>query len=548
MSAPLIEVEDLNVTFDIPNGTVEAVRGVSFSLHRGECLAIVGESGSGKTVTARSLLDLVDDSANVRAKKIEILGEDVTRYSQKQWRRLRGRSVGLVLQDALVSLDPLRRVDSEIGEAIREHRLIPRKEIGARVVQLLESVGVPEPEARAKQYPHQLSGGLRQRALIASALSADPKILIADEPTTALDVTVQMQILRLLAEMKSNGMAMMLISHDLAVVANFADQIAVMNNGVFVEVGPARQVLEDPQDAYTQQLLKAIPTGSSKGKRLSPLPPVTVDEAWKAEAVEHTGPMVSVQNVNKSFRLPNGEWLQAVQDASFDVAVGETLGIVGESGSGKSTVARMIMGMEEPDSGEISFIGTKWSGITEAERRPRRTQLQSIYQDPLSSFDPRWTTGQTIGEALEAAGEPKHTWRARSAELLEQVGLAARLLDRRPLELSGGQRQRVAIARALAPRPRVLVCDEPVSALDVSVQAQVLDLLNDLQSQLGLTMLFISHDLGVVEHIADRVLVMRTGEIVESGGAHEVFLNPQHEYTQKLIASLPGRVLQDLSN
>lgn len=543
MSHSLLDVQNLRVSFPMDNEVVEAVRGVSFTLDAGECLAIVGESGSGKSVTARSLVGLAGDEAIVEADHMLVEGEDTSRYSEKQWRRLRGSGIGLVLQDALVSLDPLRKIKSEIGEAMRVHEKVPRAEMNERIVQLLTDVGVPQPENRARQYPHQLSGGLRQRALIASALAAKPGLLVADEPTTALDVTVQAQILKLLASMKQAGTAILLISHDLSVVASFADKIAVMHEGQFVEVGAARQVLEDPQDDYTKRLLKAIPTGKTKGTRLSPLPPAQFDVNWLAKRSKAESEEITVKEISKKFKAPDGGWIEAVKDVSFAISPGETLGIVGESGSGKSTIARMVMGMETPDSGDIHLQGEPWSTVSERERRPRRVLMQSIYQDPLSSFDPRWTAGKTLFEALELAGVSAQERRGSAIELLRQVGLPEQHLERRPQELSGGQRQRIAIARALALRPQILICDEPVSALDVSVQAQVLDLLADLQEQLKLTMLFISHDLGVIEHICDRVLVMKDGAVVESGVTDRVFYEPQHPYTVELLESLPSRAL-----
>ncbi|GAA0988926.1 ABC transporter ATP-binding protein [Acrocarpospora macrocephala] len=524
MTEPVVEVTDLHVSF----GTLEAVRGISFAVHPGECVAIVGESGSGKSVTARTLLGLAGEEARVRAGALRVDGVDTSGFSERQWRSIRGRRIGFVLQDALVSLDSLRPVGKEIAETLRLHRAVPRAAIPGRVLELLEEVGVPEPEQRARQYPHELSGGLRQRALIASAIACHPRLLIADEPTTALDVTVQAQILRLLAERRRGGTALLLISHDLAVVAELADRILVMKDGVVVESGPADQVLREPEHPYTRGLLAAIPTEESKGARLSATTAPEVRRAPPGEVV------IEARDLAKSFK-----GRAAVDGVSFELRAGETLGIVGESGSGKTTTARLVLGLLAPDRGSVEIDGQPWAGLTARRKRELRRHIQVIYQDPLSSFDPRFSVRRILDEALDVGGEPRATRRDRAVELLEQVGLDASVLERRPLRLSGGQRQRVAIARALAPRPRVIVCDEPVSALDVSIQAQVLDLLTDLQAELGVAYLFISHHLGVVHHVSDRVLVMKDGRVVESGDVRQVLTAPAAGYTRELLAAVP---------
>jgi peptide/nickel transport system ATP-binding protein len=524
MSDPLVEVTGLEVSF----GTLQAVRGVSLAVHPGECVAIVGESGSGKSVTARTLLGLSGAGARVAAATLRIGGKDATRFSDRQWRAVRGTQIGYVLQDALVSLDPLRPVGREIAEALLLHRTVPRSKVRARVVELLRQVGVPEPELRAAQYPHELSGGLRQRALIASAIACDPALLIADEPTTALDVTVQAQILRLLAERKAAGTALLLISHDLAVVAELADRVLVMKDGVVVEEGVTGQVLSAPEHPYTQALLAAVPMEHARGTRLSGAAGVSRPRAEPGEIV------IEARELSKAFKGRT-----AVEGVSFQLRAGETLGLVGESGSGKTTTARLVLGLLEADSGSVEIDGRPWHGLSSRAKRELRRHIQVIYQDPLSSFDPRFTVQRILDEALQIGEEPRAGRRDRSVELLEQVGLDATILDRRPLLLSGGQRQRVAIARALAPRPRMIVCDEPVSALDVSVQAQVLDLLADLQAELGVAYLFISHHLGVIHHVSDRVAVMKDGRIVESGEVTQIFASPQQDYTRELLASIP---------
>ncbi|MFI5806930.1 dipeptide ABC transporter ATP-binding protein [Streptomyces sp. NPDC051561] len=548
----LLTLSGLEVSFQGRQGRTDAVRGVSLTVDSGECLAVVGESGSGKSVTARSLMGLAGPGARVRADRMSLHTPDLDLLSVRgrQWRRIRGRRIGLVLQDALTSLDPLRTVGAEVAEALRNHRVVPRGELTGRAVSLLADARIPEPALRARQFPHQLSGGLRQRALIATALAAAPPLLIADEPTTALDVTVQAEILTLLAARKEAGTGILLISHDLAVVARLADRIAVMHDGEIVEQGTASQVLSAPSHPYTRRLLAAA-SRTSNGPRAStgregadaggagaagtPGEPGTSGKPAKAAQ-----PVIEVGGVGKSFRAPDGLHRPAVDGVSFRLHAGEALGIVGESGSGKTTTAHMVMGLLAPDEGEIQLLGRPWSALPERERRPVRRRIQLVQQDPLGSFDPRYQVGRIIGEALGAHGRRvQQAHHDRLVELLELVGLGPEMLERRPRQLSGGQRQRVAIARALAPEPEVIVCDEPVSALDVSVQEQILDLFDDLRQRLGVALLFISHDLGVVRRICDRVLVMRGGEVVESGTVADVFRAPSHPYTQALLTALP---------
>jgi len=562
---PLLTVQDLAVRFD----GHQVVHDVSFSLRPGECLGIVGESGSGKSVTARALLGLNGPSAQVGATALEVGGTDVLAATEEQLRALRGRRIGYVLQDALVSLDPLRRVGTEIAEPLRVHG-VPRAERPQRVQDLLASVSVPEPELRARQLPSELSGGLRQRALIAAALALDPAVLIADEPTTALDVTVQAQILELLEQNLAAGRAVILISHDLSVVERLADRVLVMHHGRVVEEGPTPQVLTAPQDPYTRRLLAAIPSADSRGERLSDLPPAPVALGARAARTEGASPdgdesshdarrpLLVADGLGKSYRGPDGRSRAVVEDVAFELRAGETLGIVGESGSGKSTTAWMALALTEPTTGTVTLDGEPWTGIPERRRRARRRRIAVVQQDPLSSFDPRWTVGRTIADALPPArrdetvgarrrGTDSGERTERVAALLRAVGLDPSFAGRHPLTLSGGQRQRAAIARALATDPEVLVLDEPVSALDVSVQAQVLDLLADLQEALGTAYLFISHDLGVIHHVSDRVLVMQHGRIVETGTADEVLRTPRHPYTRQLVAALPHPELEEIA-
>ncbi len=535
VAAPLLQVDGLRVRF----GDREVVRGVSFAVAPGRCLAIVGESGSGKSVTARTLVGLTGPGAQVDAERISFAGTDLMGCTERAWRDIRGRQIGFVLQDALVSLDQLRRVGDEVAEPLRVHGRGTRVERARRAIELLDSVGVPEPEVRARQRPYELSGGLRQRALIASAIALDPPLLIADEPTTALDVTVQAQVLDLLAEAKDRGRAIILISHDLSVVARMADDVAVMRHGEIVEQGPAREVLQRPRHEYTRALLDAVPSEHTRGQRL--VRGESVVERVRAP-IDRTRTVLDARSLTKVYTGPDKVDRTVVDDVSFQLYAGETLGIVGESGSGKTTTARIALALLPPTAGEVLLHDEPWTALTRAQRRPRRRRIGVIYQDPLSSFDPRWSVGQVLVDALATGPRPaasREEARARAVRLLEQVGLGSERLAAAPLRLSGGERQRVAIARALAPEPEVIVCDEPVSALDVSIQAQVLDLLTDLQDELGVSYLFISHDLGVIHHVSDRILVMKDGRVVEHGSADQVFERPQHPYTQRLLTALP---------
>ena len=539
----LADVDGLTIRFE----GRPVVEDVSFRIEPGECLALVGESGSGKTVTSRALLGLVPDGGTVAARRLETVGHDGLALDERGWRDVRGREIGLVAQDALVSLDPLRRIGAEVGEALRIHarregRRISREEVRRAVLAELVHMAIPEPEQRIRQYAHELSGGQRQRALVAAATINRPRLLVADEPTTALDVAVQRQVLTLLERLKAEGTGLLLISHDLAVVARIADRVAVMRQGRVVEAGPTPAVLAAPEHEYTRALLAAEPSLHPRGTRLSGAARLELRSAAPAPARQ--GAVLAVHDVAKRFRRPDGRWIAAVDGVSFDLDAGRTLGIVGESGSGKTTLGRIVLGLERPDRGEVLLDGAPWSAAPERQRRERRGALQAVYQDPLSSFDPRATVGAILREALALTGVPRRERQDRAAELVGRVGLTPDLLRRRPRTLSGGQRQRVAIARALAREPRVLVCDEPVSALDVSIQAQVLDALADVQEQLGLSMVFISHDLGVIQHISDDVLVMRGGAVVERGPAERVFRDPQHEYTRDLLAALPASRLR----
>ena len=526
---PLVDIRDLTVRF----GQAQPVlHGVSLQLHRGECLALVGESGSGKSVTARTLAGLTGRGAQVHAAKLAFQGIDLRQLHERDWQRLRGASIGFVMQDALGALDPLRRVGAEIEEPLQLHTALRLEARRLRVLELLRDVGVPEPELRARQYPWQLSGGLRQRALIASAIACNPRLIIADEPTTALDATVQAQVIALLESLRGADNALLMVSHDLSVVSRLADRVAVMRHGVIVEQGTAEQVLQDPQHGYTQSLLRAA--------RAVHFQPARRLLAVVEPELEPRGEvLLEARGLSKSFIGPDQRRRTVLDQVSLQLRRGETLGIVGESGSGKTTLTRLILGLESADAGDVWINGQRWAALDARQKRQARRAVQVVFQDPLNSFDPRYTVQRVLFEALAVAGLPRRDWRKRAVELLDLVRLDTSLLARRPIELSGGQRQRIAIARALASQPQILICDEPVSALDVSVQAQILELLDDLKRRLGLACLFISHDLGVINHVSERVLVMKDGVVVESGSVRTVFDRPAHAYTRALIDAIP---------
>ena len=515
-TAPLVRIAGLTVHF--AGSVVPAVDNITLQIAPGECLALVGESGSGKSVTARTLVGLAGAGARVSADALEIDGVSLLGLSERRLERLRGAVVGTISQDALVSLDPLRLIGREVDDALRLHTRLTPNDRRARVLQLLSSAGIPDPEERVGQRSGELSGGLRQRVLIAAALAAGPRILVADEPTTALDSQVRDGVLRLIAEQTTNGTAVLLISHDLSAVAAIADRVAVMKDGRIVEEGATSDVLRNPQHPYTRTLLAASPAGKPRHQLLLSEPADRARAVQLVQPAQPTAapaatepPALQARNLSVAFATRRGPSRSVLDNVSFDLPAGTTLGLVGPSGSGKTTLARIALGLHQPDSGELLLHGRPWSAVPEKVRRADRGSIGAIYQDPLGSFDPRSTVRAIVADALRHSRNSTGSGSAlarsnRVAELLDSVGLAATIAERRPQSLSGGQRQRVAIARALAAEPRVLVLDEPVSALDVTIQAQILDLLDSLQRERGLSYLFISHDTDVIEHMSDSIL------------------------------------------
>jgi peptide/nickel transport system ATP-binding protein len=562
IAQPLLEIRNLAVDFRTTYGNVSAVKDASLSLAEGQTLAIVGESGSGKSTTAMAAIGLLPRNGRVGSGSILFGGEELVGMPEQRMRRIRGRQIGLVPQDPMSNLNPVTRIGTQVAETLLVHGMATPRNVGAKVVEALEAAGLPDARERAKQYPHEFSGGMRQRALIAIGLACRPRLLIADEPTSALDVTVQRTILDQIDRMTEElGTAVLLITHDLGLAAERAEQLVVMHRGLVVETGPAEQLLEDPQHPYTRALVKAAPSvaavrlqpgayAASAGERTR-----HAEEAFAAKSeaepeaestAQDTDNIVELRDLTKAYKLRGraGEFY-AARNVTLDVPRGRTVAIVGESGSGKTTTARMLLKLIEPTSGSMTFDGMDVASLSKEQLRDFRQRVQPVFQDPYSSLNPMFTIGRIIEEPLStykrgSAGERA----ARVRELMDQVSLPHSMLRRYPSELSGGQRQRVAIARALALKPELIVCDEPVSALDVLVQAQILKLLGDLQAELGLSYLFISHDLAVVRLISDYVCVMKDGELVEAASSEEVFTNPRHPYTRRLLASIPGNELE----
>ncbi|MFD6698159.1 MULTISPECIES: dipeptide ABC transporter ATP-binding protein [unclassified Microbacterium] len=554
---PLLEIESLSVTYRTTRGRVDAVRDVSLSVAHGETVAIVGESGSGKSTTVHAVIRLLPGAARIASGAIRFDGTDLATVSNPALRSVRGRRIGFVPQDPAVSLNPVQRIGTQVAEVLRVHGLADRQGAAERAVQALERAGLPDAALRARQYPHELSGGMRQRVLIAIAIAADPQLIIADEPTSALDVTVQRQILDHLDELKrERGASLLLITHDLGVAADRADRIVVMSQGRIVEQGTPDQVLLAAEHPYTRQLIAAAPGLNARHEpeiapASSPLvlrgrpgdPFAARDSGVPPTSPAIAEPVLEVDALVKEFAVPGtgGAVQRAVDGVGFRIERGQTLALVGESGSGKTTTARLALRLTDPTSGTVRFDGADVTALHGAELRQLRRRVQLVQQNPYAALNPRLTIERIISDPLIAYRLGDRTQRrARAAELVDVVALPSSVLQRKPSELSGGQRQRVAIARALAISPELIVLDEPVSALDVSIQHQILTLLSTIQREFGLSYLFISHDLAVVRQIAHTVGVMQRGRIVESGTAREIFDHPRTEYTRTLLDAIPG--------
>jgi peptide/nickel transport system ATP-binding protein len=555
----LLSIQDLRVAFRMGQGVrAEAVKGVSFDIPENTTVALVGESGSGKSVTAMSVLNLLPDNAE-RSGRIQWQGRDMLGMPLAELQKMRGKEIACVFQDPMSSLNPVFDVGTQLAEPLRKHLGLGSSAAIRRAEELLGEVGIPEPGRRLASYPHELSGGQQQRVMIAMALACEPRLLIADEPTTALDVTIQRQILELLARLKAERrMSVLFISHDLGLVGEIADHVVVMRNGIVREQGPVARIFEAPQDDYTKALLACRPSLEANPARL-----MVIDDhmaaARSAAPGSAAGParpqhkpkdagapvVLEVKSLAKSFWLKQGVFgkreFKAVRDVNFRLRKGHTLGVVGESGSGKTTMGLTLLRLHEPTRGEVIFDGRNLLALSDRERQAMRRRIQIVFQNPYASLNPRFTIGQTLIEpmTIHGIGHGTAEREAKARALLERVGLDGRAFGKYPHEFSGGQRQRVAIARCLTLEPEVLVLDEAVSALDVSVQAQVLNLLKDLQDDLGLAYVFISHDLAVVRFISDEVLVMKDGEVVEQASAEQILAAPREEYTKRLLAAIP---------
>lgn len=544
---PLLELKDMRVAFKSTTGTVEAVRGINLTVYPGQSVAIVGESGSGKSTAAMAVLGLLPGTGEVTGGQIFFDGKDITNYSEKEMQGLRGSHIGLVPQDPMSNLNPVWRIGTQIKESLKANNVVPGSEMHARVSQLLEEAGLPDAERRSKQYPHEFSGGMRQRALIAMGLAARPKLLIADEPTSALDVTVQKRILDHLESLTHQlGTAVLFITHDLGLAAERAEHLVVMHRGRIVESGPSLDILRHPQHPYTQRLVKAAPSLASARIRSALEEGVETEELMAGAAnLTEAEEVIRVEGLTKVFDVRGAKGdkkhLKAVDNVSFGLRKGSTLALVGESGSGKSTVANMVLNLLDPTEGKVFYKGTDLSTLNNKQLFDMRRNLQVVFQNPYGSLDPMYSIFRCIEEPLKLhkIGNRKER-ENRVAELLDMVSMPRSTMRRYPNELSGGQRQRIAIARALALDPEVIVLDEAVSALDVLVQNQIITLLAELQERLQLSYLFITHDLAVVRQTADEVVVMQHGRMVEKGTADQIFNDPQEAYTRDLIDSVPG--------
>ena len=569
MSSPLLAIRNLKVSFTHEGKWIEAVHGIDLDVFAGRTLGLVGESGSGKSVSSLSVMRLLNEKqSRIEADSIQIEGEEIKDFTEKQMAEVRGKRIAMIFQEPMTSLNPVYKCGYQVSEIILQHEIVNKSTSKQRVIDLFKQVMLPRPEAIYNSYPHELSGGQKQRVMIAMAIACNPKILIADEPTTALDVTVQLEILKLLRKLQTDtGMGMIFITHDLGVVAEIADDVAVMHNGEVLEYGTVQQILSQPKHPYTQGLLACRPPMDVRLKRL-PIVKEFLDGHWQGgkeqilhdlqitdtERQDHLKqlyskkPLLKVEGLKTWYPLRKGVFnrvyghVKAIDDVTLEVYEGETLGLVGESGCGKTTLGRSILRLVEPTDGKIWFDNIEVTSLKGQTLRDFRKQAQIVFQDPYSSLNPRLTIGEAIAEPMHVHGIETDSSKLRNAvcDMLEQVGLQPEHYDRYPHEFSGGQRQRICIARALAVNPRLIICDESVSALDVSVQAQVLNLLNRLKEERHLTYIFISHDLSVVRFMSDRVVVMYNGHPVETNDADALFEHPKEDYTKKLIAALPG--------
>lgn len=557
----LLEVRNLRIEYPSRHGVMAAVKDLSFTIEKGEILGVVGESGAGKSTIGNAVIDLLSPPGRIARGDVFLNGEKISGLSPDAIREIRGARIGFIFQDPMTSLNPLFTVEQQLVETMLANTELKPDEAYEKALELMEAVGIPQPELRIKQYPHQFSGGMRQRVVIAIALCCDPDLIIADEPTTALDVSIQDQILQLIKKLcKERQVGCMLVTHDMGVVANITDRVAVMYRGELVEIGTTAQVLGAPNHPYTQSLISAVPRSDVKLVRFplvsyieSAEQPASIDlkTHWLGQQQEHReyqGALLQVKNVSLRFTTKDSifpsrrEYVQANNHVSFEINEGETFGLVGESGSGKSTIARVITGLYPPHEGQIIFEGIDLTALkTEKERRPFRRAMQMVFQNPYSSLNPRMKVADIIAEPIRFHNLAENERQVQEivGDLLDHVGLGRKAGVKYPHEFSGGQRQRISIARALATRPRLLICDEPTSALDVSVQAQILNLLKDLQQELKLTMLFISHDLPVIRQMCDRIGVMQKGTLLEVAKTEELFVSPQHEYSRKLISLMP---------
>lgn len=531
----LLQVDNLHVSFLSDHQVLEVVKGVSFDIKKGETLGIVGESGSGKSVTARSIMRLLPSPPSLMTQgKIDFLGKTISTLTDSDMEEIRGREISMIFQDPMTSLNPTIKIGKQIDEILIKHQKLSAKNAKKKSIEMLQLVGINNAEERYEQYPHEFSGGMRQRAMIAMALACQPKLLIADEPTTALDVTIQAQILRLMKKMQQQlGTAIILITHDLGVVAGMCDRVVVMKEGEIVETNTTKELFSDPKHPYTKRLLNALPQLNEKKK---PKDPLTVQGNIISQK-----PLIEVKNLKHIFSLGSGRTLKAVDSISFTIYPGETLGLVGESGSGKTTTGQLILQLLKATDGEILYKGMALNRLNKRELKQVRKEIQIIFQDPYASLNPRMKVIDIIGQSLDIHKlyKTKKERQERVEDLLKIVGLEKEHAMRYPHEFSGGQRQRIGIARALAVNPKFIVCDEPLSALDVSIQSQIVDLLKNLQKKLGLTYLFIAHDLSMIKHLSDRVAVMHAGKIVEMAESEELYNNPLHPYTKSLLAAAP---------